>query len=68
MKGERPLTFTDPRSPTVGITRTPIREVMRGKSDFQVFFFAPPIESPLTHVLHFIHVQQQLDLLLAVLV
>lgn len=30
VKNECPLAFTDPRSPTVGITRTPVREVMRG--------------------------------------
>ena len=40
LKSERPLAFTDPRSPTVGISRTPVREVMRGnyllKNNFQI--------------------------------
>lgn len=31
-KTECPLAFTDPRSPSAGISRTPIREVMRGTS------------------------------------
>lgn len=30
VKSEFPLAFTDPRSPTVGVIRTPVREVMRG--------------------------------------
>lgn len=30
VKNTSPLVLTDPRSPTVGITRTPIREAMRG--------------------------------------
>lgn len=31
-KTECPLAFTDPRSPSADISRTPIREVMRGMS------------------------------------
>lgn len=31
VKSECPRALADPRSPTVGITRTPVRDVMRGK-------------------------------------